>query len=259
MQKQNEWMSISDMMSGLMLIFLFVAVSFMLKIDEDKKVLEKQKSLIEKSVNIYKQEKKQLEKQKNKIEQIALAYQKAKIDLNLDLHKEFDKDLKKWDAQITKNNSIIFNSPEVLFEIGKSNIKERFKLILDDFFPRYIKILTKKKYINEIEEIRIEGHTSNRWFSAKDESEIYLNNMKLSQERANSVLRYVYLINTPFIINKRGFLEQKLRANGMAYAKLKYKDVNKTIIDYIHSRRVEFSVRLKTEEKIYNILKAGSD
>jgi len=236
MKKNNEWMSISDMMSGLMLIFLFVAIAFMLNVENDKT---------------------KLEKVKEKITQIAITYQKSKVDLNKDLHKEFDKDLKKWNAEITKDNSIIFNSPEVLFESGDSNIKDKFKEILNNFFPRFIKILVSPKYKSEIDEIRIEGHTSNIWMSAKDKKEIYLNNMKLSQERANSVLNYVYLINNPVINLNRNFLEKHLRANGMAYSKLKYLDVNKTKVDYSHSRRVEFRVKLKTEQKILQILKAS--
>ena len=236
MKKNNEWMSISDMMSGLMLIFLFVAVSFMLNVENDKI---------------------KLQKVKEKITKIALTYQKSKIDLNKDLHKEFDKDLKRWNAEITKDNSIVFNSPEVLFETGKSEIKEKFKGILNDFFPRFIKILISPKYKNEIDEIRIEGHTSNVWLSAKDKKEVYLKNMKLSQDRANSVLNYVYLIDNFIINSNRDFLEKHLRANGMAYSKLKYLDENKTKIDYLHSRRVEFKVKLKTEEKILKILKVS--
>jgi len=236
MKKNNEWMSISDMMSGLMLIFLFVAVAFMLNVENDKA---------------------KLQKIKEKITQIALTYQKSKIELNKDLHKEFDKDLKKWNAEITKDNSIVFNSPEVLFETGKSEIKEKFKEILNDFFPRFVKILISPKYRGEIDEIRIEGHTSNIWLSAEDKKEVYLNNMKLSQDRANSVLTYVYLIDNIIINSNRDFLEKHLRANGMAYSKLRYLDKNKTKIDYLHSRRVEFKVKLKTEEKIFKILKVS--
>jgi len=236
MKQNNEWMSISDMMSGLMLIFLFVAVAFMLNVEDDKK---------------------KITKSKEKITQIAIAYQKSKIDLNKALHKEFDKNLKMWNAEITPNNSIIFNSPEVLFATGKSDIKDKFKLILDDFFPRFIKILISHKYKKNIDEIRIEGHTSNVWLSAKSITNIYLNNMKLSQERANKVLNFVYLINNNIIINNRKFLEKHLRANGMAYSKLKYTKNNK--IDNLHSRRVEFAVKMQTEEQILKILKASND
>ncbi|MCK4441211.1 MAG: hypothetical protein KAU90_04345, partial [Sulfurovaceae bacterium] len=79
MKSNNEWMSISDMMSGLMLIFMFIAISFMIQVQSDK----------------------------DKMKQIAITYSKDKKELNHDLHSEFDKDLIKWEAIITKNNSIV--------------------------------------------------------------------------------------------------------------------------------------------------------
>jgi len=228
--QQNEWMSISDMMSGLMLIFMFIAISFMLQVQSEKE----------------------------KIKDIAITYYKDKENLNRDLNLEFGKDLKKWKAEITKDNVIVFNSPKVLFGSGKSYIKRDFKRILNDFFPRYIKILSSQKYKNEIDEVRIEGHTSNSWKNTLSPKRIYLNNMRLSQNRANRVLSYCYSLNNPIINENRKWLEKHLRANGMAFAKLKYRDKNKTIIDQEKSRRVEFKIQMKTEEKIYKILKASN-
>ncbi len=229
MKSENEWMSISDMMSGLMLIFMFIAISFMIQVESDK----------------------------NKIKNIAITYNKGKKDLNIDLNNEFSKDLKKWEAEITKDNIIIFNSPSVLFRSGKSKIKRDFKIILNDFFPRYINILYSPKYREEIDEVRIEGHTSNRWKKSQSEKEVYLKNMQLSQDRANQVLSYCYSLDNNTIYNAREWLELHLRANGMAFAKLKFKDKNRTIPDNKKSRRVEFKIQMKTEEKIYKILEAS--
>ncbi len=229
MASQDEWMSISDMMSGLMLMFMFIAISFMIQIESDKE----------------------------QIEDIAIAYYKDKKDLNRDLHNEFAKDLERWEAEITTDNIIIFNSPTVLFQSGKSILKRDFKLILNDFFPRYIKILFSQKYKDKIDEIRIEGHTSNSWRGSTSPKRVYLKNMQLSQNRANRVLSYSYSINSNIIKEAREWLEINLRANGMAFAKLKYRDTNRTIPDEVKSRRVEFKVQLKTEEKIYKILKAS--
>jgi outer membrane protein OmpA-like peptidoglycan-associated protein len=226
----SEWMSISDMMSGLMLIFMFIAISFMIQVQIDK----------------------------DKIKEIAKTYEKDKAELNKDLHIEFSKDLEKWEAKITKDNVIVFNSPNVLFEGGQSAIKEEFKNILNDFFPRYIKVLSSKKYKEEIDEIRVEGHTSNGWNSAMSKQKIYLNNMKLSQDRANNVLSYCYAIDEKVVKSNREWLEKHFRANGMAFAKLKYKDKKNKIQDFIKSRRVEFRVQMKTEEKIYKILEASN-
>jgi outer membrane protein OmpA-like peptidoglycan-associated protein len=229
MKSQDEWMSISDMMSGLMLIFMFISISFMIQVQADKE----------------------------KIENIAVAYFKDKKDLNIDLNREFKKDLKRWGAEITADNTVIFNSPNVLFESGKSTIKRDFKEILNDFFPRYINILFSDKYRDKIDEIRIEGHTSNSWKGSNSPNIIYLKNMQLSQNRANSVLSYCYSLNNTTINRAREWLETKLRANGMAFAKLKYRDINKSVVDEMKSRRVEFRVDLKTEDKIYKILKVS--
>ena len=62
-----------------------------------------------------------------------------------------------WDAVFTEDLILTFQGPEVLFDTGKADLKPRFKQILQDFFPRYVKIITSPKYKNSIQEIRIEG------------------------------------------------------------------------------------------------------
>lgn len=246
----SEWMSISDMMSGLMLIFMFIAISFMLQVQDDKEKVEESNKKLKVLM-------KEAKKDKERIKNIAITYNKEKKELNKDLYKEFSQDLERWEAEITEDNIIVFNSPTVLFDNGKSVLKKDFQAILDDFFPRYIKILSSSKYKNEIDEIRIEGHTSNDWTVDSSQQDIYLKNMRLSQSRANNVLAYCYIIISPFVKNHVQWLEKHFRANGMAFSKLKYRDINQTIPDCIKSRRVEFKVQMKTEEKIYKILKAS--
>jgi outer membrane protein OmpA-like peptidoglycan-associated protein len=231
MKTNSEWMSISDMMSGLMLVFLFISISFMIQVQSDK----------------------------DKMKDIAQSYKDTKVNLNEDLHTEFLEDMKKWDASITKDNTIVFHSPEVLFEVNKSAISEGFKAILDDFFPRYLKILISKKYKDNIQDMKVEGHTSNDWISSISKEKIYLKNMQLSQKRAYIVLSYCYSLDNDLVKQNRLWLEKYFRANGMAFAKLKYKDINSTIVDQKSSRRVEFSVQMKTEDKIYEVLKINNE
>ncbi len=227
-EHNSEWLSISDMMSGLMLIFMFISMSYMLQVESDK----------------------------DKMKEIAVAYNKDKKELNRDLNKIFEKDLKRWNAEITKDNIVRFNAPEVLFATGKSNLSSDFQKILDQFFPKYIDLLSSKKYKDTIDEIRVEGHTSNKWESVASPALIYLKNMKLSQQRANEVLTYCYELNSSNILDKRGWLEKKFRANGMSSAKMIYKDNGEE--DDEKSKRVEFTVKMKTEDKIYQILEASN-
>lgn len=205
------------MMSGLMLVFLFIAISFMIEVEAEKQ----------------------------KMKDIAISYRDTKANLNEALYSEFENDLLTWDATITTDNSISFNSPEVLFEVSKSDIKDEFKIILGEFFSRYIKILTSQEYKDEIKELRIEGHTSDKWGSILSGKEIYLKNMQLSQSRAYEVLSYCYSLEDETIKANRTWLEKNFRANGMAFSKLKEKE---------KARRVEFSIEMKSESKVYEIL-----
>lgn len=222
-QQDNEWMSISDMMSGLMLIFMFIAISFMIDVQT----------------------------QKEKMEEVVLTYNKDKKELNEALHKEFANDLKKWNAEILSNNTIRFNSPDILFDLKESSIKNEFKTILDDFFPRYINTLITK-YKNDIEEIRIEGHTSSDW-NNEELINRYIYNAELSQQRAFSVLSYCMKIDK--IKYHQQWLIDVLRANGLSFAK-PIINIDKTE-NKILSRRVEFRITTKTEEKMYKIMEVA--
>ncbi len=215
---KNEWMSISDMMSGLMLVFLFIAISFMIRVEAEKQ----------------------------KMKDVAISYRDTKVNLNEALFEEFESDLKAWNASITKDNSIVFSSPEVLFKVSKSDINDEFKIILQQFFSRYLKILTSPEYVDEIQELRVEGHTSQSWKNATSQKEIYLQNMLLSQERAYKVLSYCYSLDNESVVKNREWLEKHFRANGMAFSKLR---------DEKTARRVEFTIQMKSEDRVYEILK----
>ena len=221
MRVNQEWISISDMMSGLMMVFLFIAVVFMNEIQKEQAV----------------------------IKEFAEEYQTIQRQLNIDLNNEFRDDLVKWDAEILRDNTIRFRAPDILFASSSSDIKPNFKEILNDFFPRYLSILTSDIYKDNIQEIRVEGHTSSTWQSAKSREVSYLNNMLLSQDRARNVLAYIY--GETSSTTDRRWLEKHLRANGMSFSRLIIKDGQE---DVSSSQRVEFRVMTKAEEKIYQII-----
>ena len=66
-----------------------------------------------------------------------------------------------------------------------------------------------------------------------------------SQNRANNVLAYCYQIENDFINSNREWLEKLMRANGMAFSKLIYKENTNHEQDFERSRRVEFRVLTK--------------
>lgn len=221
---REHWISISDMMSGLMMIFLFIAISYMLKILREKE----------------------------QIKEIAVTYNRLQTDLYNDLEEEFRDDLPKWNAIIDRQTlSVRFESPDVLFERGDFVIKPVFKEILADFFPRYVSILTREKYKDDIDEIRIEGHTSSEWRFDVHPDVAYFRNMELSQNRTRSVLEFVLSLPDERVSTRRDWLKKFLTANGLSSSKLIL--VN-GVEDKVASRRVEFRVRTNAEKRIVKII-----
>jgi len=217
------WISISDMMSGLMMIFLFISISYMISVIREK----------------------------DKIKEIAVTYNRLQNDLYEDLYNEFKNDLQKWDATINRQTlSVRFESPDVLFKLGSSQLENKFKEILEDFFPRYIKILTSEKYKSDIEEIRIEGHTSSDWATQCPPDVAYFNNMQLSQDRTRSVLEYV--LTLPSIAGHKDWVKKYLTANGLSSSKLIFLPDGRE--DKDKSRRVEFRVKTNAEKRIVKII-----
>jgi outer membrane protein OmpA-like peptidoglycan-associated protein len=167
-----------------------------------------------------------------------------------DLQEEFAEDLPAWGAEIDKDLSFRFNNSEILFDNGKSELKQQFKTILADFFPRYIRIITQDAYHDDILEIRIEGHTSSGWLGAYDDDDAYIRNMDLSQARTRSTLGFV--IGLDEVKDNKDWLKQYLTANGLSSAKVIRNEQG--IEEPERSRRVEFKVRPDADSCIAIIL-----
>ncbi len=226
MRSGSEWLSIADMMAGLMMVFMLVAVGFMLQVEE----------------------------QRDAMAEVAQAYASTRSDLDAAVREEFAEDLADWGAQILPDSRFRFRRPEVLFAVNSAEVTPRFAAILDDFFPRYLAILQRPEFLSEITELRIEGHTSSIWQGAQSDSDAYLNNADLSQARSLAVLRYAYGLSTPA---SRQWLQGVLRANGLSSAQLVRDDAG--IEDAAASRRVEFRVLTRTQERISEILRRARE
>ena len=203
-ETEEHWVSISDVMAGLMVIFLFIAISYMVNANNKTD---------------------RIRAMRDNIEQLLDAYTNLQADLSEELKAEFEgTPIKKRQFQIKWQGhldmatlSIRFKKP---FTQGDATVPSAFKNVLRDFFPRYIAILTKPEYKNGIAEIRIEGHTSSEWFDQSTGSEAYLNNMELSQNRARNVLDYILRIAHSKVVLNRAWLRKNLTANGLSSSQL---------------------------------------
>jgi outer membrane protein OmpA-like peptidoglycan-associated protein len=220
---EEHWIPLADLMSGLMMMFMLIAIIFMVKVENDAK----------------------------KVKDIALIYDQMRAQLYQDLHSEFEKDLPRWGAELDHDLALRFKEPNVLFATGDDKLKPRFTLILNDFFPRYVHILSAEKYRNAIEEIRIEGHTSSVWNGGSSKNDAYFANMALSQSRTRSTLQHV--LTLPQVQSQQEWLKTHLTANGLSSSKLLY--LADGAENKEGSQRVEFRLRTNADARISEILK----
>lgn len=216
----GHWLSVSDLMAGLMMVFLFISIALM------------RAAFIE----------------RDRVKEVAVAYQDNQVAIYESLIKEFDKDLESWDAEIDRETlAFNFRSPDVLFAAGRADIRPGFADILSDFFPRYVDVISQ--YKNSVDEIRIEGHTSSEWVGASNRV-AYFRNMELSQGRTRAVLEYVSSLQA--IGDEEKWIRRHFAAVGYSSARLVLDDLGTE--DFVRSRRVSFRVITNAETQIRRII-----
>lgn len=213
----SYWISFSDLMSGLLIVFILL---FIFKLFDYQSSLEQKEQIIQQITD-------------------------TRGQIVEKLQEEFDQE--NMDMQIDPKTGAITLSEGILFDFGKSELKNEGKVFLQNFIPVYMKKLMEDPDIRDnISQIIIEGHTDNEGDIGGNQ---YLFNLKLSQERAYSVSEYVLSNNIQYEYKEN--LQTLLTANGRSYSDPVYNDDNS--INNDKSRRVEIKFRLKEEEALLRI------
>lgn len=230
-KKESFWIPYADLMTVLMVIFLFISLSYMGLVQYQKKQQDK----------------------------IFEEYKQTKESLYEELRETFKNDFKRWDLELDKDLSIKFTNPNVLFQSGKSDITPVFKDILKDFFPKYLAVIMQDKYENKIAEIRIEGHTDD--VPIHKTNDPYIDNVQLSQDRSRNVLAFLRSLSAyqSLPAEKERLMQFWLTANGLSYGRTL--DSNKKLtfishnqIDKEKSRRVEFRIVTTSEILVQKVI-----
>ena len=155
--EDSSWISLSDLMTTLMMVFMFIALNYMIQFVEYE--------FVEK--NIYNE-----------------------------LNDKFSDEIDDGTIRLGPNGEVSFINKNIsskqLFKVGESDPTIFFKSQLNDFLPKYWEIIGDSSNITFIEEIRIEGHADSRPISTKFTTEKnYLENLKLSQGRARKILKHL--------------------------------------------------------------------
>ena len=215
--KKFDWGPVSDLMSGLMIVFLFIAVSFM----------------------------------KNQQDQAA-GYTRDQESIYITLTEALEPLITEGVISIDDQLTVTFTASIGYFEENRSDILPEFQTHLDSFIPIYINAIQKweqENTTNKIVEIRVEGHTSSKWNAQTSPEESYFNNMKLSQDRARAVAQYTMSKygTTP----EWAWLVKYFTANGLSSSRLIYDSSGDE--DEDKSMRVEFQIRLNSVEFLKKI------
>ena len=224
MARNNVWMSVSDLMTGLMVIFLFVAIAYIKRVQDNQSVLTQ--------------------------------YVENRQDLHDKLVAEFKEEAEQGRISIHGDLSMRFENAQTLFAPGSWALTPAFQEELRNYIPRYLGILLNASMKDKIREIRIEGHTDNVPYPQLD-ADPYYANLILSQRRALNVMQFIR--NLPeyqqYSDEDKELLEYWFTANGLSYGRAMYDNS-----EYIHrtkqeinkskSRRVEFRLITAGEEML---------
>lgn len=221
-KSDHNFVAYSDIMTCLAVIFLFIAVAYILEGLSDKII---------------------------------------KDDIYNSIGENLKKDFKSKNVQLDDDMSLKFlqdsvNRTQELFEIGSAEMTPSFKETVKYVWPKYQAIILSKKNLKYISEIRIEGHTDTIAPKKKDK-ESYLYNLNLSSARAQSVLEFIRTLEAyqTLEVKKRNRLDFLLTANGMSFSRALNKKGEVSVlskddnsIDLNKSRRVEFRINTSNEE-----------
>jgi len=164
--------------------------------------------------------------------------QKQKTSLHVSslytqLQKLFALEIAHHQLTLSKDLTLTLSGKSLLFQAGQYQLSQKQKQFLQSFFHKLIPFL--KQHKNEIEALQVNGHTSTEWKNTSSKKG-YLKNMKLSQNRALSVIEY--LVTTQNTKELR-WLSKLLEGDGKSY---KEQIVQNHKEDKTHSRRVSFKL-----------------
>jgi outer membrane protein OmpA-like peptidoglycan-associated protein len=159
------------------------------------------------------------------------------------LLEQLKNELNELNISLHKNLTFSFAPSAIYFDQGSATLKPVFKQQLQRFFPQLLDVLLNSPFKDRIKEIQLNGFTSSEWQPKSTHDQRFLNNAKLSTQRAFTTVEYLFNMKKPSIKTHKPWLRDHLSLNGLSYRHLLH-DPKTQQEDKIHSRRVEISVIL---------------
>lgn len=157
-QESNIWLSISDLMSGLLLFFALLFIATQAQLQQKTEQLHK--------------------------------YEEAMKNLPLIILSEIEKGLGGNSVAVNPETGDVSLDDKILFDEGQSQLKPEGKPFLNQFIPLYSEVIfSKPEFEQEIVRVIIEGHTSSHGPAEYNRS--------LSLARALAVTDYIFQLDFP--------------------------------------------------------------
>ena len=132
-EKATEyWMSFSDMMASLLLVFILFLTMTMYQVSLQEELLSDKEDEVNKIIGV----------RKMIVEELKEEFRNSELQIDID----------------PETGAITF-SEGVFFDYDEYKLKDTGKKYLKQFIPQYIKVLLNNKNKQYISEIIIEGHT----------------------------------------------------------------------------------------------------
>lgn len=165
------WISISDLMTGLLIIFILALLYYIINYSSETQKLVAEKTEYQKTLYLI-QNKHEIRAKLLKIIQVKLKQSGFFVKIDSD-------------------HGILHLEEGILFDSGKAELKEKGKQLLKVLANVLFELLTKDEFRQTIETIFIEGHTDNIPINTAK----YPSNWELSTERAINTFRYLISVN----------------------------------------------------------------
>lgn len=158
--------------------------------------------------------------------------------------KSLQETLKKQDIEATIDplSGVVKISDLELFDVNSYKLSPKGKAYLDKFAPAYLDSIFSDEYLDKnIDKIIIQGHTDSQTFAGKfSDDEQYMKNMELSLNRAYEVANY--MTNTPYNKVNGNRLRKMIIVEGASFSNPVLVDGKE---DFAKSRRVELKLVMK--------------
>ncbi len=229
----SNWISFSDIMTGLMVIFMFIALSYIVEVKEQQKEINK----------------------------IVEDYKDVQLKIYKDLDSTFTKRFESYNLKVNPDLSIQITDADALFPVQFFDqdvyLTDRFQAFLTEFTPLFYAIILKEEYRNGISEVRIEGHTAIQDPPKEFDKDYYQKMLILSQKRSNKVLEYMMNTDVYGKLNdvEKSYLRFITTSNGLAFGKAldkssEFKFFSGNPIDTNKSMRVEFRIITNSQKVV---------